>query len=483
MSILQNKMSLRLRIFISMILLVFTATLLILGSTYYQYRTESEQYNTYRQDRKETQLTKQINYLVNKHDLTFNYDKWDNHKMDFEEITKIHNVEYSIFTTDGKPLYYSYLPLEVISNNYSLDKDFAEMLISLEGGKITKENSTDVGKFHSSYTVLKDSFGNKYAILFFPYFQDVSFAESELNVFLITLYQIYFIMLVVAIVLAYFISRYVTRSIETIRLKINQTGLLKKNEKILLKNATKEIDSLVNSYNKMIDDLEDSAEKLAKNEREQAWQEMARQVAHEIKNPLTPMRLTVQSFQKTSSLESKEEKNKLNDFCDTLIEQIDTMSSVATSFSDFATLPKTQLEKYDIVDTTKKVVEIFEQNNINFKSSKESIVIKHDKEQWIRVMTNLIKNSIQAIPSDRDPNINIEISDSTNSIKIIVSDNGLGVLEENKEKIFEPKFTTKTDGMGLGLGIVKNIINSHRGKISYKSKPKKGTKFTISLPK
>ena len=483
MSILQNKMSLRLRIFISMILLVFTATLLILGSTYYQYRTESEQYNSYRQDRKETQLTKQINYLVNKYDLAFNYDNWDNYKIDFEEITKIHNVEYSIFTPGGKPLYYSYLPLEIISNNYSLDKDFSEMLISLDGGKVTRENSTDVGKFQSSYTVLKDNFDNKYAILFFPYFQDVSFAESELNVFLTTLYQIYFIMLVVAIVLAYFISRYVTRSIETIRLKINQTGLLKKNEKILLKNATKEIDSLVNSYNKMIDDLEDSAEKLAKNEREQAWQEMARQVAHEIKNPLTPMRLTVQSFQRTSSLDSKEEKNKLNDFCDTLIEQIDTMSSVATSFSDFATLPKTQLEKSDIVDATKKVVEIFEQNNINFQSSKESIVIKLDKEQWIRVMTNLIKNSIQAIPSDREQNINVEISDSTNSVKIVVSDNGLGVLEKNKEKIFEPKFTTKTDGMGLGLGIVKNIINSHRGKISYKSKQKKGTKFIISLPK
>ena len=483
MSILQNKMSLRLRIFISMILLVFTATLLILGSTYYQYRTESEQYNTYRQDRKETQLTKQINYLVNKFNLADNYENWNNYRQDFEEINKIHNVEYSIFTTEGKPLYYSFLPLEIISNNYSLDKDFSEMLISLEGGKITKENSSDVGKFQSSYTVLKDSFGNKYAILFFPYFQDVSFAESELNVFLTTLYQIYFIMLVVAIVLAYFISRYVTRSIETIRLKINQTGLLKKNEKILLKNATKEIDSLVNSYNKMIDDLEDSAEKLAKNEREQAWQEMARQVAHEIKNPLTPMRLTVQSFQRTSFLDSKEEKRKLNDFCDTLIEQIDTMSGVATSFSDFATLPKTQLEKSDIVDATKKVVEIFEQNNINFESSKESIVMKLDKEQWIRVMTNLIKNSIQAIPSDREQNINVEISDSTNSVKIIVSDNGLGVLEKNKEKIFEPKFTTKTDGMGLGLGIVKNIINSHRGKISYKSKPNKGTKFTISLPK
>ena len=466
-----------------MILLVFTATLLVLGSTYYQYRTESDQYNTYRQDRKETQLTKQINYIVSKFDLSNNYEKWENFKIDFEEITKIHNVEYSIFTLEGKPLFYSYLPLEIISNNYSLDVDFCKMLVSLEGGKITKENTTDVGKFQSSYTVLKDEFGKNYAILFFPYFQDVSFAESELNVFLTTLYQIYFIMLVVAIVLAYFISRYVTRSIETIRLKIGQTGLLKKNEKILLKNATKEIDSLVNSYNKMIDDLEDSAEKLAKSEREQAWEEMARQVAHEIKNPLTPMRLTVQSYQNTNSLESKEEKDKLNDFCDTLIEQIDTMSTVATSFSDFATLPKTQLEKSDIVDTTKKVIEIFEQNNISFTTSKESIVIKLDKEQWIRVMTNLIKNSIQSIPSDREPNINIEITDSKNSVKVLVSDNGLGVLEENKEKIFEPKFTTKTDGMGLGLGIVKNIINSHRGKISYKSKPKKGTKFTISLPK
>ena len=325
--------------------------------------------------------------------------------------------------------------------------------------------------------------GNKYAILFFPYFQDVSFAESELNVFLSTLYQIYFIMLVVAIVLAYFISRFVTRSIETIRLKIGQAGLLKKNEKIYLKNPTKEIDSLVNSYNKMIDDLEDSAERLAKTEREQAWQEMAKQVAHEIKNPLTPMRLTVQSFQQNSGVISNEEKNKINDFCDTLIEQIDTMSNVATSFSDFATLPKTQLEKTDVVEATKKAVEIFEQNNITFETSSDNIFIKLDKAQWIRVMTNLIKNSIQAIPHDREPDILVKISENSKNVKVLVSDNGLGVSKSNREKIFEPKFTTKSDGMGLGLGIVRNIISSHRGKISYKSKNKKGTDFTITLPK
>tara|TARA_B100000161_G_scaffold265574_1_gene242612 strand:- start:1257 stop:2645 length:1389 start_codon:yes stop_codon:yes gene_type:complete len=462
---------------------VFTATLLVLGSTYYQYRTESDQYNSYRQERKENQLKRQINYIVNKYDLSNNYDLWDDYQPDFEEITRIHNVEYSIFKSDGTPLFYSYLPLDVISNNYSLDVDFAQMLLSNEEGKFTSENFTDVGKFQSSYSVLKDDLGKKYAILFFPYFQDVSFAESELNVFLSTLYQIYFIMLVVAIVLAYFISRFVTRSIETIRLKIGQAGLLKKNEKIYLKNATKEIDSLVNSYNKMIDDLDDSVQRLAKTEREQAWQEMAKQVAHEIKNPLTPMRLTVQSFQKNSGIDSIDEKIKINDFCQTLIEQIDTMSNVATSFSDFATLPKTQLEKTDIVDATKKAVEIFEQNNITFKTSGDNIFVKLDKEQWIRVMTNLIKNSIQAIPHDRDPDILVQISENSKSVKILVSDNGQGVSKSNRDKIFEPKFTTKSDGMGLGLGIVKNIISSHRGKISYKSKSNKGTDFTITLPK
>lgn len=480
----KNKMSLRLRIFISMILLVFTATLLVLGSTYYQYRTESDLYNSYRQERKENQLKRQINYLVNKHDLSDKYDLWEDYEKDFEEITKIHSVEYSIFTTGGSPLFYSYLPLDVISNNYSLKEEFADMLVSTDEGKFISENFTDVGKFQASYSVLKNDIGEKYAILFFPYFQDVSFAESELNVFLSTLYQIYFIMLVVAIVLAYFISRYVTRSIETIRLKIGQAGLLKKNEKIYLNNATKEIDSLVNSYNKMIDDLEDSVERLAKTEREQAWQEMAKQVAHEIKNPLTPMRLTVQSFQKNSGIKKGEDqKDKLNDFCDTLIEQIDTMSNVATSFSDFATLPKTQLEKTDIVEATKKVVEIFEQNNISLETSSENIFIKLDKEQWIRVMTNLIKNSIQAIPHDREPIIHVEITERLKTVRVTVSDNGLGVSKNNRDKIFEPKFTTKSDGMGLGLGIVRSIISSHRGKISYKSRSKKGTDFKISLPK
>ena len=480
----KNKMSLRLRIFISMIFLVFTATLLILGSTYYQYRTESDQYNSYRQERKENQLKRQINYLVNKHNLSNNYDNWGDYDNDFDEITKIHSVEYSIFTTQGAPLFYSYLPLDIISNNYSLDKDFANMLVTNEEGKFTSENLTDVGKFQASYSVLKNDAGEKYAILFFPYFQDVSFAESELNVFLSTLYQIYFIMLVVAIVLAYFISRFVTRSIETIRVKIGQTGLLKKNEKIYLNNATKEIDSLVNSYNKMIDDLEKSAEKLAKTEREQAWQEMAKQVAHEIKNPLTPMRLSIQNFQRRYE-KSSNEINKINvdEFSNLLIEQIDVMSNVATAFSDFATLPKAKLKPCNIVEVTRRATEIFEYENIIFNSNADKVIYPLDRTQWIRVMTNLIQNGLQSVNSNKKAKINIKMKNHPDKISILVSDNGSGVDPNLKNKIFEPMFTTKTKGMGLGLGIVKKIIEIHKGKISYKSENKTGTTFTIELPK
>ena len=229
-------------------------------------------------------------------------------------------------------------PLKIIANNYSLDEELLSKIIGNIDSRVLEKNDDEIGKFQSSYSILKDEFGNPYGILFFPYFEDVSFSENELNTFLQSLYKIYLIMLLVAIVLAYFISKYISRSLETIRMKIDQTGLLKQNEKIQLKNAPRDIASLINSYNDMIDELEKSAELLAKNQREQAWQEMAKQVAHEIKNPLTPMRLTVQSFQRKFSGKDSENIEKIAEFSEILMEQIDTMSEVANAFSDFATL-------------------------------------------------------------------------------------------------------------------------------------------------
>jgi nitrogen fixation/metabolism regulation signal transduction histidine kinase len=268
--------------------------------------------------------------------------------------------------------------------------------------------------------------------------------------------------------------------LETFREKIDQTGLLKENEKIKLKNAPRDIASLINSYNKMIDELEKSAELLARTQREQAWQEMAKQVAHEIKNPLTPMRLTVQSFQNRFSEGDPDNTKKIEDFSQILLEQIDTMSDVANAFSDFATLPKSKLVKSDLVEITRRSLEIFEGADIELKTSDDQILIPLDKTQWIRVTTNIIQNALQAAKQEKKVKIQVGIKKNSDHVKITFTDDGIGIPKSIQSKIFEPKFTTKSKGMGLGLGIVKNIIDSIDGTIKYTTS-KDGTSFIISL--
>ena len=476
-----RRISLRTQIFISMILLVFLACLLILTATFFQYQNESNDYNIFRLNRKENQLRKQINYLVIKNNLLQkSFEVWTKHNDEFRAIIKIHNVNYSVFDLEGKPLFTSFLPLKIIANNYTLEEDFLSTILNKSDSRILESNNDEIGKFESSYSLLKDNFGNPYGVLFFPYFEDVSFSENELNTFLQSLYQIYLLMLVVAIIMAYFISKYISRSLETFREKIDQTGLLKQNEKIQLKNAPRDIASLINSYNNMIDELEKSATLLARTQREQAWQEMAKQVAHEIKNPLTPMRLTVQSFQRGFSNEDPYNEKKIEEFSQILLEQIDTMSDVANAFSDFATLPKPKLVKSDLVEITRRALEIFEGNTIKFKTSEDEIKISLDRTQWIRVTTNIVQNALQAVKQGEQPKIKVSIKKEQKNVKISFADNGIGIPKSIQSKIFEPKFTTKTKGMGLGLGIVKNIIDSHKGKIDYTTGDD-GTNFVVTL--
>ena len=159
------------------------------------------------------------------------------------------------------------------------------------------------------------------------------------------------------------------------------------------------------------------------------------------------------------------------------------MSMVANTFSDFATMPKPKIKDQDIVEITKSAVQIFKSSNLKIKTTKDKIIWPIDRTQWIRVLTNLIQNAIQAVPENRKPNINLHISLEKNKLKMNIEDNGTGIVKKDQLKIFEPKFTTKSAGMGLGLAIVKNIIDSLNGSISFKSEPNKGTKFSIILKK
>jgi len=476
------KMALRTRIFLFMGLILLLSGILILGSTSIQYESQREAYHLGRLDRKEAQIERHINHLVTKFNLSQKPDSlWRIHKEDFEKINAIHNVQYSLFTIEGKPLFIYHTPLAIIANNYELEAGLIENVKNSAGERYLENNYADLDKFHASYRLLRDQFDRPYGILFFPYFEDVSFSENELNTFLQSLYQIYLLLFFGVLLLSYFLSKWITRSLEAIRIKIDQTGLLTRNEKIHLKNATKEIDGLVNSYNRMIDDLEASAKKMAEAERKQAWEQMARQVAHEIKNPLTPMRLTVQSFQRRFKPNASKAESELKEFSQTLLEQIDTMSGVANAFSDFATLPQAKKKKVDLVEATRKAIQVFDQDHISFTTQKETIYHQLDRSQWIRVMTNLVHNAFQAVPEKRIPDIKIAVESSKSTTVVLIEDNGTGIPAALKDKIFEPKFTTKTGGMGLGLGIVKNIIKSHQGSIDFEPNPKGGTIFKVTL--
>jgi nitrogen fixation/metabolism regulation signal transduction histidine kinase len=261
------------------------------------------------------------------------------------------------------------------------------------------------------------------------------------------------------------------------------TKLSQTDNKIILKNPPKELAELVDSYNLMIDELEDSAVKLAKSERESAWREMAKQVAHEIKNPLTPMRLTIQSFQKKFNIENKNINIKVDEFSKSLIQQIDVMSSIAGAFSDFAKMPEQKKELLNLNELIETALDIFDNQFINFSCDSNEVLANLDKSQLIRVLTNLVKNAIQSVPKERDPIIDVFLSNTTTHAIIKISDNGSGIDEEIKLKIFEPRFTTKSSGMGLGLSIISNIIKSFGGTIEFETKMNMGTTFTITLPK
>ncbi|MGB2171966.1 MAG: sensor histidine kinase [Flavobacteriaceae bacterium] len=482
MTITKRTISLRTRIFFSMIVLTVFSLLLILIASYFQYHAQSDDYNTKRLIRKETQVKNHLNYLMRR-DAAFEKIAAEKarYQQEFFSISTIHKVEYALFTLEGTPLFYSYVQNEDPSDPYQLSQEIITQLFQEKGMRIGLQNDVEKGKFQSSYSVLSDDEDRPYVILYFPYFEDISFSTNELNTFLTRFYQISLFMMIITFSFAFLLSSFITRPIETLRKKIDQTALLKGNERIFLDNASTEINTLVASYNSMLDALEKSAEKLAKSEREQAWQEMAKQVAHEIKNPLTPMRLTIQSFQQRFDPNDAKSLEKLNDFSKILIEQIDTMSDVASAFSDFATLPQPKITKENIVEITRLATEIFEGSNIEFNVDNKEIIWPIDRTQWIRVMTNLLQNAIQSVPQGRTPKIELDIAATSQQIEVKIKDNGSGISPEDFNKVFEPKFTTKTGGMGLGLAIVKNIINSLNGSVSFESSELEGTIFTIKL--
>ena len=480
-----KRWSLRTRIFLSLIFITLIASLLIAAVSIYQFKKEAKDYHQDRLERKELAIKQHINYILANTSYPLNTENLPLIFKDrIHELANIHGMEINIYDLNGHLLKSSKAAFSVDTINNTIPKTILRVLrATAEKRYVDLRSNEDNKRFRSSYSYIKDTKFKPLGILNLPYIEDDGYYERETNNFLIRFAQVYSFMLLISVIIAYFLSSYITKSIKEVSDRLKETRLSEVNEKLDMGDTPQEISLLVDAYNNLVEDLDESATKLAQSEREQAWREMAKQVAHEIKNPLTPMRLTVQSFQRKFDPDRPDIVQKLDEYSKTLIQQIDTMSSVASAFSSFASMPAQQNETLNVVKIVQLALEIFNEPYITYHADEPYIITRMDRTQLIRIITNLVKNATQAIsPEKTDPLVEVRVYREGDMAKISVKDNGKGVSMENKSRIFEPKFTTKTSGMGLGLGIIKNIVENYHGTITFESRVGVGTEFLVTLP-
>ena len=338
----------------------------------------------------------------------------------------------------------------------------------------------------SSYVPFVNKEGKLLAYLNLQYISKQDELQNQISGFLLAIINIMVLMLAISTILAIILSNKLTSPLKFIQDSLNKVQFGSANNEIKYE-GTDEIGDLVQEYNRKVAELQESAAQLAKNERESAWREMAKQVAHEIKNPLTPMKLSIQHMKRSIEVKDEASQNKLNRVTASLIEQIDALTKIANEFSNFAQMPKAVEEETSLTTILENAFSVFAQHDdyqIEFNNLIDSeAVIWADKTLCLRVFNNLIKNAIQAIPSNEEGLIKINLSEENEFYKVEIRDSGVGISDEQVSKIFVPYFTTKSTGTGLGLAMSKQIIENMKGQIYFKSTIGKGTSFFVSFPK
>jgi two-component system, NtrC family, nitrogen regulation sensor histidine kinase NtrY len=340
-------------------------------------------------------------------------------------------------------------------------------------------------EYLSAYIPYYNADNKLLAYLNLPYFRMQSVLAKEISNLIVAVINFTLLLIVITMSIAVFISGRLTAPLSMLGEGLASVELGKKSEHLTYK-GNDEIGELVRQYNRMVDEIEESTHKLANSEREYAWREMAKQIAHEIKNPLTPMKLNVQQLLKSWYDKIPGFEKKLERFVKNQIEYIDNLSLIASAFSSFAKMPGTNPVEVNLPDQIKISLELFKNtDNITFGVKwphENKIIVYADKEHLNGVFSNLFKNGIQSIPPGREGTIKVNMEVIGDKVIVAVSDNGNGIPEDLQKKLFTPNFTTKTSGMGLGLSIVKKYLESANGKIWFESEEDKGTTFYVELP-
>lgn len=349
----------------------------------------------------------------------------------------------------------------------------------------THEEHLGKGKYESSYIPIADENGNTLAYLNTPYFSSATDLQKEIKDFVLTYINIILVLLGIALIFILQLTKRLTEPLALIQNKLGDIKIDQKNEPIEWRRDD-EIGALVKQYNQLIVELEKSAAELKRTTTETAWRGVARQVAHEIKNSLTPMRLSVQLLQRNID-NGKATPEQIQRTTNTLIEQIDALSDIASSFSRYAKLPENHPQPLDLAELIGNVVNLYNNaENIRFDFKYDpslDYTYNGDKTNLNSVFGNLIKNAVQAIGSKPNGKIGVTLQSIETSFVISVKDNGKGIKDEDKDRIFLPNFTTKSGGSGVGLSLSYNIVQAAGGTISFNSQEGEGAEFVIELPK
>lgn len=418
------------------------------------------------------------------------YDKYlarhnEESQVSFNEFANTYSADLTLFNTAGEALVTT--QPKIYEFGLQARRMNSRAYISLN--KLQKSeyvNDEIIGKlnYKAAYVPLRNSDNETVAYLQLPYFSNEADYKTRIGSLLNIMLNVYALVFVAIGLFAVIIARQITAPLNFIQYNLSKTIYGGKNEPIQW-DRDDEIGGLVKEYNKMIATLEKSAQQLAQSERESAWREMAKQVAHEIKNPLTPLKLGLQLLDKSWRDKDPKFDQKFEKFSKSFVEQIESLSTIASEFSAFAKMPDTRMERLNVFDIIDQAVSIFNQMDnvkITYKAPEKPFYILADRDQLLRCFNNLLKNAIEAVAGNDNGLIEINELITNKNILLTIKDNGNGIPETLREKIFEPNFTTKSSGTGLGLAFVKNSIENAGGKVWYDTVIGEGTTFYLSLP-
>jgi two-component system nitrogen regulation sensor histidine kinase NtrY len=358
---------------------------------------------------------------------------------------------------------------------------------------ITRSGSTsmildeNIGGLHykSAYVAIKSSqTGALLGILSVPFFSSQLSIERRIINLIVSVINTFTFVFIIFLFISYIISTNLVFPLKQMITRIRKTTLTGNNEPIEY-NSPDEIGQLVDAYNSMIVKLEHSRRALARSEKEAGWREMAKQVAHEIKNPLTPMKLTLQHLKMRMETARSDEQNSFGKAIDSMLHNIETLNGIADSFSNYAKMPVPVLARFELTGLLKQTAALYMNNNdvgLNFNLPPEQIFTAGDVYWLGRAFSNLIINSIQAADGIKKLNIDVQVKKKNDKVVIEVADNGKGIPESIQDRIFMPDFSTKFAGSGIGLAVARRAVEHAGGKIWFESKEQVGTTFFIELP-